>query len=1122
MIMVTSPARQRRSISKIFVTMAAAALFATVAPATSSAADEGLGAVAGASVQKLTITPNPAYRSEEPFQGWGTSLVWFANATGEYPDAVRDELYDKVFGADGLNLNIARYNVGGGSATDVDESYFRQGGAVPGWWNGDLDGDGDTDEAVRDNAEAYRAAWSGDDDASYDFDADHGQRWWVERLAAEEKITHWEAFSNSPPWFMTPNGYVTGGFSSTTDQLLPESVDDFAAYMVRVVEYLEDTYGIDFATIDPMNEPNTDYWGTWLNADGSLQCCRQEGAHMGPALQAEIIEAVAERLEQPGTTTNAVTSGPDETNPGTFVTDWNGWTQAACDVVGQLNVHTYGTGDRVRARDIAKTADKPLWMSEVEGDFSGVDGFDPTNMDNGLGMASRIVDDLRELEPTAWVFWQPVEDLWNMEVTETANWGSVFIDFDCDADGNSARRLEAGYDDPSCQVVTNAKYNTVRNFTHHIAPGDYLIPTDNTQTTAFIGADGTTATLVHVNTTDDARAITLDLSGFGSWDGATVTPVVTTAPTDADLEANALVEGKPVPVAADGTATLTVPAESVTTFLVEGVSGVAAGTAPADDTDYLIQGMGSGLFLTGSTSGLTIEDLGSETAVTDAQSWTVHTLSGQGTNRRVVALSDATGQFLSTTGEHTIGVVLADLDEAATTPNLQWILNTTDGRTWSLLSVASTEQLDVNNEDTEAGTSVGTWYSSTGTHQRWTFQSTALQSVGEIHLQTATGVEPELPATVDPAYAWGAGTPVPVTWESPDASVWTEPGTVTVPGHGVDAFGTPFTATLLVDVGDFTVTDPVTVHVPVGASLADIQSLAANEVAAHIGVSPRSFPVPVTWDWIGVGDLTATTGYTEIPGTATTRSGEIPARLFVVVSEPSPTNVATLPTTSGSATYTEPGYSIAATMNGRTDDKAWSNWRGDGRNPSDTLTYDLGEVRDLDAARVYFYIDGSWNSWASQVRAEYRVDGVWTTGPTVAVPDPVDGPPVAEIDLAGVRADAVRFVLTPRTENGELLFLVVAEVEIDAAGPSPSNVADIATIRVGGVDVAGLSAKRPVYQVRIPAEQDLDITAHAVDSDAVVAITQPTVMGANQRVSVRVSAPDAMRFRSYTVVIVSP
>lgn len=90
-------------------------------------------ATAPAAASGVTITPNPSYKSD-PFEGWGTSLVWFANATGEYPDELREDMRDKLFSDEGLNLNIARYNVGGGDATDVPP-YLRAGGAVPGWWN---------------------------------------------------------------------------------------------------------------------------------------------------------------------------------------------------------------------------------------------------------------------------------------------------------------------------------------------------------------------------------------------------------------------------------------------------------------------------------------------------------------------------------------------------------------------------------------------------------------------------------------------------------------------------------------------------------------------------------------------------------------------------------------------------------------------------------------------------------------------------------------------------------------------------------------------------------------------------------------------------------------------------
>jgi hypothetical protein len=41
-------------------------------------------------------------------------------------------------------------------------------------------------------------------------------------------LTTWEAFSNSPPWFQTVSGYVSGGFDPSADQIRADRVDDFA------------------------------------------------------------------------------------------------------------------------------------------------------------------------------------------------------------------------------------------------------------------------------------------------------------------------------------------------------------------------------------------------------------------------------------------------------------------------------------------------------------------------------------------------------------------------------------------------------------------------------------------------------------------------------------------------------------------------------------------------------------------------------------------------------------------------------------------------------------------------------------------------------------------------------
>jgi hypothetical protein len=144
-------------------------------------------AVAQAEIQAVTIRPDPSYEQPE-FEGWGTSLVWFANITGGYPDEIRDRLADLLFGDDGLRLNIARYNIGGGNAPDVRKDYMKVGATMPGFWRAP---DGTTREDVD--------WWDPDDPEHWDWNADANQRWWIERI--KDKVDHWEAFSNSPPWF---------------------------------------------------------------------------------------------------------------------------------------------------------------------------------------------------------------------------------------------------------------------------------------------------------------------------------------------------------------------------------------------------------------------------------------------------------------------------------------------------------------------------------------------------------------------------------------------------------------------------------------------------------------------------------------------------------------------------------------------------------------------------------------------------------------------------------------------------------------------------------------------------------------------------------------------------------
>ncbi|MFI9173678.1 RICIN domain-containing protein [Streptomyces lincolnensis] len=632
----------------------------------------------------VTVTPDPSYKQQK-FDGWGTSLVWFANATGDYPPAIREKLAKLLFGDDGLALNIARYNIGGGNAPDVKD-YLRAGGAVEGWWKAPA---GTTREDTD--------WWSADDPADWNKNADATQRWWVDRI--KKDITHWETFSNSPPWFMTVSGYVSGGFDANADQLKEESVDDFAAYLAGATKRLEKAEGIKVDTVTGVNEPNTNYWGTRLGADGQPVGGRQEGAHIGPELQQKLMAALAPALKK--AKVKADISAMDETNPSIFATNWNSYSQESKDLVGQMNVHTYGTGQRTTVRDLAKAADKPLWMSEVEGDWG--DGQSFTDMRPGLGLAQRIVDDLRELEPKAWVFWQPVEDYDNMkpggESAKGGNWGSIQLPFSC----TSKDTLK------TCPIYTNTKFDTARNFTHFIKPGDKLIRTNDTSSAAAVTANGKGASLVHVNSTTEARTVTLDLAKFREVSkGATVTPVVTSA--DGKLARQA-----PIKVV-DRKATFTVPAQSVTTFAVKGVSGVAK-DAPLlrKGHDYTLTGVQSGKAVTVAANGTNLV-IGTGNGST-AQQWQLTGRYGETGNRQRYEFSNpAEGKRLAVRD----GVPVIETDTGERDAAAEWILSTTGDGTWTLVNAATGRLLEVGGQATGEGAAVTTWQPNSGANQRWT------------------------------------------------------------------------------------------------------------------------------------------------------------------------------------------------------------------------------------------------------------------------------------------------------------------------------------------------------------------------------------------------------------------
>jgi hypothetical protein len=833
----------------------------------------------------------------------------------------------------------------------------------------------------------------------------------------------------------------------------------------------------------------------------------------------------------------------DETDPGKFMTNWNGYSREARDAVGQLNVHTYGTGDRRRVRDLAKAEDKPLWMSEVGGSWAGnpalgdtTGAWDRSNINNGLGIAGRMVDDLRELEPGGWVFWQPVEDTYKQE-HGNGGWGSIYVDFDCNYEGRegfSNRRLNDGDSaaDAKCKVLTNQKYNTTRNFTHYIRPGDFLIQNDNAKTASALRADGNGATLVHFNDTAAAETVTVNLANFANIaEGATVTPVVTTKSPLEDIERNALVKGTPVAVdRVAKAATLEIPAASVVTFLVDGVSGVAEDAAPVKDGhSYHLTGEASGKVLTGQPgSAVTVEDPAGTAAATAAQTWTFHAAgaggaaAGEYSHDRRWVVTNANGSVLTGTGgilngsqAGTTALSAMGLDEARRQPSAQWIVTTENGNQWSLVNAAAAIALQPAGGNTGSGSAVGL-ASSAGTtstargsaHQAWAFQDLkdlVLLGIQRTELSTPTGVVPSLPETVTPLYAKGAGRPIAVQWEDVDPALWGKPGTVTLRGSGVDLYGRAFAdAQLVVTVGDYVATDPVSVTVGSGSSVADVQAAAPATVPGQIGTGPARNALPVAWDWstltadalqsAGTATRTVTVTGTATPGVA--GQNPLPAVLTViVVGRTTSSNICRDDTsTVVTASFTEGGYAAANTCDGNTATR-WSNWVGSGR-AGDSLAYAFSRDYLVDSVTVtlaeraaesftvqYQDAGGAWKDTTAGT-----VTGLSTTAPRTVSFDPVT-------------TRGIRVVLVTTGS-----YTKVADVAISGSRLADSGVAGLGRLMVNQQDVAGFSTGTADYRVLTPREPFPVVAASPLDTDAKVTVQQATAESPSAAVTV--TAPD--------------
>jgi len=437
----------------------------------------------------VSVTADGAYR----FQGWGTSLAWWANVVGGWSARDRERIENDLYGRpdaehpDRLGLNVVRYNLGASSASGNPPVAvnmpaclpFRPGAAVPTTMPGpgqpvnlDLDAN-----QVRVLTEARR------------------------RIGSAAVL---EAFANSPPWWMTDNQCPQGSRTPFTDNLSPAGDADYADYLARVVAAFR-ARGIHFQTVDPFNEPEAP-WG----ATPCPQGC-QEGDHFDPfsGHQSQVLRQLCAALGDRGLGTQI--SAPDGFNPEFTLGQVNLLTPEATACIAQVNTHMYGLvgTDLVTYQGAARRAlaayaaatSRRVWMSEV-----GTGGV-AADLPNAITYSLEIARDLRYLRPTAWVNWQAVE--------ATGGWGLF-----------EAPSFPAG-----TEVVKTRRFFALEQYSRFIRPGFAVLTAADARDDATHEVSPTLAAVdnpraprrvVIVSTSTADRTVNVDLGGLGLLPGRAV------------------------------------------------------------------------------------------------------------------------------------------------------------------------------------------------------------------------------------------------------------------------------------------------------------------------------------------------------------------------------------------------------------------------------------------------------------------------------------------------------------------------------------------------------------------------------------------------------------------------
>lgn len=417
----------------------------------------------GTSASPTMIFVDPADQ-KQVLEGWGASLCWWANIMGGFSDAKINTLCKWITDPDGLNMNVFRFNIGGGD--DPSHNHMRSDG-------GDMPG--------------YKASAT----AAYDWTQDENQRKILEQLIASriEKAgvndIQLVAFSNSPPYWMTKSGCSAGSTDGSSCNLKDDMFDDFADYLTEVVKHYHDDLGITFNYLEPFNEPDANWW----KAFGG-----QEGCSFSNNDQMQMIRELYNKLKEKEMLAYCRITANDANNLDHAYNALQSYKNQS-DVLpmfDMVSTHSYGGNNRSLLATWAEKYGKKLWQSESGPLYVG-----NSYESQVMIMADRIITDLRELKCTAWCDWQIAGSSSNLS--------------------NPWALIVNNYDDNLSPVLRNTNYYLRAQFSRYLKAGYIIIGTSASNSVAAVSPDKKQLVLVISNSATYTQKYKVDLSEFSGF-----------------------------------------------------------------------------------------------------------------------------------------------------------------------------------------------------------------------------------------------------------------------------------------------------------------------------------------------------------------------------------------------------------------------------------------------------------------------------------------------------------------------------------------------------------------------------------------------------------------------------